>query len=148
MWNNTEFTDPPQANGQYGRAKLLFADDHHLVLDALLFVASPHYEVRGVDKLAEFEQVLDEYHPDLVVLDVRMADGDGFETAEQVIAQISEREGDVPLHVYRDQICEASRRFRRSGIPFQESANGRDSACNPNRSQWRQICRLANTEPE
>ncbi|MBV8073415.1 MAG: response regulator transcription factor [Acidobacteriaceae bacterium] len=67
------------------RAKLLFADDHHLVLDALMFVASPHYEVRGVDNLTSFDEVMREYAPDLVILDVRMPDGDGFVTAERIL---------------------------------------------------------------
>lgn len=67
------------------RSKLLFADDHHLVLDALMFMASPEYEVRGIDNLNSFDQVFNEYSPELVVLDVRMPDGDGFELAERML---------------------------------------------------------------
>jgi DNA-binding NarL/FixJ family response regulator len=69
------------------KTKVLFADDHHLVLDALLFVARPHYEVQGVDNLHEFEKAIDQFSPDLAVLDVRMPDGDGFETARRVLLQ-------------------------------------------------------------
>jgi len=69
------------------KTKILFADDHHLVLDALLFVASPHYEVKGVDNLHEFEKAIDQFGPDLAVLDIRMPDGDGFEAARRILAQ-------------------------------------------------------------
>jgi two-component system, NarL family, nitrate/nitrite response regulator NarL len=77
---------PDVANGNYsGRPKLLFADDHQVVLDALSFIASPEYEVRSIDNLNSFERVFDEYSPDLVVLDVRMPGGDGFELVERLL---------------------------------------------------------------
>ena len=69
------------------KTKVLFADDHRLVLDALLFVARPHYEAEGVDNLHEFEKAIDEFSPDLAVLDVRMPDGDGFEAARRVLVE-------------------------------------------------------------
>ncbi len=67
------------------RRKVLFADDHHLVLDALAFVASPEYEVLAVDTLQAFEEAIDRFCPDLAVLDLRMPDGDGFEVARRVL---------------------------------------------------------------
>lgn len=67
--------------------KLLFADDHHIVLDALSFMAGTQYDVRVVDTLKAFEEAVDQFHPDLAVLDVRMPDGDGFETARRVLAK-------------------------------------------------------------
>lgn len=69
------------------RPRILFADDHHLVLDALQFVASPQYEVKGVDSLSGFEQAVEEFLPQLAVLDVRMPDGDGFDTARRVLSK-------------------------------------------------------------
>ncbi|MBV8552596.1 MAG: response regulator transcription factor [Acidobacteriaceae bacterium] len=75
----------PIATSGSRRAKLLFADDHQLVLDALLFMASPHFEVRGVDNLKSFENTVAGFAPDLVILDVRMPDGDGFEAARRVL---------------------------------------------------------------
>lgn len=68
------------------RPRILFADDHRLVLDALTFLASPEYEVYSVDSLKTLEQAVSQYHPDLIVLDIRMPDGDGFEVARSVLS--------------------------------------------------------------
>lgn len=76
-----------QINGQDSRAKLLFADDHQLVLDALFAMASPHYEVVTADTLKGFEESVDRQNPDVAVLDVRMPDGDGFEVARRVLTK-------------------------------------------------------------
>jgi DNA-binding NarL/FixJ family response regulator len=67
------------------RSKVLFADDHHLLLDALSFMANPHYDVQGVDTIKAFEQAVDEFSPDLAVMDIRMPDGDGFEAARRIL---------------------------------------------------------------
>jgi DNA-binding NarL/FixJ family response regulator len=77
------FTDNANGRGQ----KLLFVDDHQIILDALCYMASPHYEVRSVDNLAQFEQMLDSYAPDLVILDVAMADGSGLDAASRLLSE-------------------------------------------------------------
>lgn len=69
------------------RPKLLFADDHHLVLDVLAFVAGSDYEVRVVDTSAAFEAEMNPFSPDLAILDLRLPDGDGFEVARRVLSQ-------------------------------------------------------------
>lgn len=69
------------------KPKLLFVDDHHLILDAVAFMAQPEYEVKAVDSLKSFEETVGEYRPDLAILDVRLQDGDGIEAARRVMAR-------------------------------------------------------------
>ncbi|HEX7361381.1 MAG TPA: response regulator transcription factor [Bryobacteraceae bacterium] len=69
------------------KPKLLFVDDHHLVLDAVAFMAQPEYEVKAVDSLKNFEDTVGEYHPDLSILDVRLQDGDGIDAVRRVQAR-------------------------------------------------------------
>lgn len=76
--------EQPATQQTVSRHKVLFADDHHLVLDALVFMASPDYEVLGVDNLQGIQETVDGFSPDLVVLDVRMPDGDGFDVARRI----------------------------------------------------------------
>lgn len=70
---------------QASRPKLLIADDHHLVLDALSFMAGSEYEVLGVDSLKAFEEAVDQFRPDVAILDIRMPDGDGIEAARELL---------------------------------------------------------------
>ena len=67
------------------KPKLLIADDHHLVLDALSFMAGSEYEVVGVDSLKAFEEAVDRLSPDIAILDIRMPDGDGIEAARRIL---------------------------------------------------------------
>ncbi len=67
------------------KRKVLFTDDHHLVLDALFYVAQDEYDVRGVDTLATLQGAVNDFSPDLVVLDIRMPDGDGIDAARELL---------------------------------------------------------------
>jgi two-component system nitrate/nitrite response regulator NarL len=77
----------PVIDDSVRKPKLLVVDDHRLVLDAVSFMTSAEYEVCTVDSLSKFEQTVDTFSPDLIVLDVSMPDGDGFESASRVRAK-------------------------------------------------------------
>ncbi len=72
--------------GQEG-SKLLFVDDHQLLLDALSIMAKPHYDVRVVDSLKRAEEVLSSFSPDLAIMDLQMQDGNGLQVARRMLAQ-------------------------------------------------------------
>jgi DNA-binding NarL/FixJ family response regulator len=73
------------------RPKLLFVDDHHLVLDALVVMTSPQFEVRTADSFRGLEEGVASFLPDLAILDVRMPDGDGYEAAQRVLEKRPEQ---------------------------------------------------------
>jgi DNA-binding NarL/FixJ family response regulator len=73
------------------RPKLLFVDDHHLVLDALVCMTSPQFEVRTADSFRGLEEGVANFLPDLAILDVRMPDGDGYEAAQRVLERRPEQ---------------------------------------------------------
>jgi DNA-binding NarL/FixJ family response regulator len=73
--------------------KVLVADDHHLILDALRVMMKPQFEVMAVDNCQAFVNAIDFFRPDVAILDVSMPDGDGFATARKAL----ERQPSLPL---------------------------------------------------
>lgn len=67
------------------RPKLLIADDHHLILDALQAMMKTQFDILGVDNGQAFINRVDEFRPDVAILDVSMPNGDGFLTARKVL---------------------------------------------------------------
>ncbi len=68
-------------------SKVLFVDDHQLLLDALSVMAKPHYDVRAVDSLTKAEEAFHSFSPDLAIMDVQMPDGSGLELARRILAR-------------------------------------------------------------
>lgn len=65
------------------RHRLLFADDHRMILDAFSVVAGSQYDVQVVNSAHEFEEAVRSNPPDLAILDITMPDGDGFVAARR-----------------------------------------------------------------
>lgn len=75
------------------RPKILLADDHHLILDALRAMMSGEFNVATVDNSGAFLQAVEVFEPDVAVLDVNMPGADGFTTARKVL----ESRPDLPI---------------------------------------------------
>jgi DNA-binding NarL/FixJ family response regulator len=73
--------------------KVLLADDHHLILDALGAMMKSEFNVLPVDNSQAFLEAVDSFQPDVAILDVSMPGGDGFITARKVL----ERKPSLPI---------------------------------------------------
>ncbi|MDQ2843362.1 MAG: response regulator transcription factor [Acidobacteriota bacterium] len=67
------------------RPKILLADDHHLILDALRTMMGSDFDVRAVDNSQAFIEAIEEFKPDVAILDINMPGGDGFSTARRAL---------------------------------------------------------------
>ncbi len=69
------------------KPKLLFLDDHRVILDGLAMLTGSEYEVRAVDTITDFETCMADFKPDLAFIDVQLPDRDGFDVARSVLAR-------------------------------------------------------------
>lgn len=65
--------------------KVLVADDHHLILDALKEMMRTKFDILAVDNSQAFIEAVERFNPDVAVLDVSMPGADGFITARRVL---------------------------------------------------------------
>jgi DNA-binding NarL/FixJ family response regulator len=70
---------------EVGLPKVLVADDHHLILDALKEMMHAQFNIVAVDNSQAFIDAVELFQPDVAVLDVSMPGGDGFLTARKVL---------------------------------------------------------------
>jgi DNA-binding NarL/FixJ family response regulator len=73
--------------------KVLLADDHHLILDALRAMMRDDFNICAVDSSQAFINAVDDFQPDIAILDVSMPGADGFITAKKVL----ERQPSLPI---------------------------------------------------
>ncbi len=76
----------PVMSGSTNRTKILLADDHHLILDALRTMMSD-FEVKAVDNSDAFIKEVDTFRPDVAILDIKMPGEDGFATAKKALVR-------------------------------------------------------------
>jgi DNA-binding NarL/FixJ family response regulator len=69
------------------------ADDHHVILDALGVMMKNEFDVLAVDSSQAVLNAIDEFHPDVAMLDVNLPGGDGFTTARKML----ERQPGLPI---------------------------------------------------
>lgn len=73
--------------------RLLMADDHHVILDALGVMMKDEFDVLAVDSSTAVVNALDEFRPDVAILDINLPGGDGFATARKLL----ERQPGLPI---------------------------------------------------
>jgi DNA-binding NarL/FixJ family response regulator len=95
--------DNPTSAASPGLPKVLLADDHHLILDALQAMMRDNFNICAVDNSQAFINAADEFQPDVAILDVSMPGGDGFVTARRVL----ERQPSLPI-VFLSMYADAS----------------------------------------
>src|SRR5581483_5880115 len=78
---------------QTNRPKVLLGDDHHLILDALRAMMKDEFEIHTVDNSQSFLKAIEDFQPEVAILDVSMPGGDGFITARKV----QERSPNLPI---------------------------------------------------
>lgn len=78
---------------EHSRPKVLLADDHHLLLDALRTMMSGDFEVMAVDNSTSFIEAVESFQPNVAILDINMPGGDGFTTARRAL----ERRPSLPI---------------------------------------------------
>jgi DNA-binding NarL/FixJ family response regulator len=91
------------SNGHGARPKLLLGDDHQLILDALGALMRAEFNVLAVDNSQAFILAVENFRPDVAILDVSMPGGDGFITARKVL----ERQPALPI-VFLSMYSDAS----------------------------------------
>jgi DNA-binding NarL/FixJ family response regulator len=60
------------------RARVLFVDDHRILLEALAVVVGSQYQSLQISSLGELDQAIARFHPHVVVMDISMPEGDGI----------------------------------------------------------------------
>jgi DNA-binding NarL/FixJ family response regulator len=105
--------------------RVLLGDDHPLILDALSQMMKGRFEVLSVDNCQAFVDAVDQFQPDVAVLDISMPGGDGFVAARRAL----ERRPDLPIvflsmhsdALYKDQATKVgAKAFISKRLPAQD----------------------------
>lgn len=81
-------TSEIQLSSQPELPKILLADDHHLILDALGAMMSNEFNILAVDSSQAFMEAVERFQPDVAILDISMPGGDGFVTARKALERL------------------------------------------------------------
>lgn len=98
--------------GKYSKKRILAVDDSAIVLNRITDILRNDYEVIPVNSGVRALKYLKEERPDLILLDVRMAQQDGIETLREIRAM--EDCKDIPVIMLtgvenRNTVLESSR---------------------------------------
>lgn len=75
---------------------VLVIEDNHAILDVItLILESEAYKVSGLNKSANFMNHIDEFNPDLLILDIMLPDADGRVLLQEL--RLNEKTKDIPV---------------------------------------------------
>jgi DNA-binding response OmpR family regulator len=75
---------------------ILVIEDNHAILDVItLILESEAYKVNGLSKSANFMEHIDEFNPDLLILDIMLPDADGRVLLQEL--RLNERTRHIPV---------------------------------------------------
>ena len=75
---------------------VLVIEDNHAILDVItLILQSEAYKVNGLSKSANFMNHIDEFNPDLLILDIMLPDADGRVLLREL--RMNERTKHIPV---------------------------------------------------
>lgn len=75
---------------------ILVIEDNHAILDVItLILQSEAYRVSGLSKSANFMDHIDEFNPDLLILDIMLPDADGRVLLQEL--RLNERTRHIPV---------------------------------------------------
>lgn len=75
---------------------ILVIEDNHAILDVItLILQSEAYKVAGLNRTADVMGYIDEFQPDLLILDIMLPDGDGRELLTQI--RMNEKTSKIPV---------------------------------------------------
>ena len=75
---------------------ILVIEDNHAILDVItLILQSEAYKVSGLSKSANFMDHIDEFNPDLLILDIMLPDADGRVLLQEL--RLNERTRHIPV---------------------------------------------------
>lgn len=70
-----------------GKPRVLLADDHVLVREAIGVILSPWFRVKGADGQGDIKEAVDQFRPDVLLLDISLTAVNGLELAQQILAE-------------------------------------------------------------
>ncbi|WP_316769651.1 response regulator [Pedobacter frigiditerrae] len=75
---------------------ILVIEDNHAILDVItLILQSEAYKVAGLNKSVDMMKHIDDFKPDLMILDIMLPDGDGRELLGQL--RSNEKTANIPV---------------------------------------------------
>lgn len=75
---------------------ILVIEDNHAILDVItLILQSEAYKVNGLSKSANFMDHIDEFNPDLLILDIMLPDADGRVLLQEL--RLNEKTRQIPV---------------------------------------------------